>query len=390
MNILFICSSSDWHMRLWLTYFTGRHRVLIFSDREDYLKRQEFDERIKIIEDYGYFGKLLGWLDIKSLKVAHVNKLLSSGRYAKRINAIIEDHRVDIVHVHSLYYGFVSAGIRKDIPVVFTPMGSDIIIHAQQHPVYRYMARKAFSRADVVTGDSLLLRKQGYKVGAKQDHNYIIQNGVDTGVVYPRENDLKRRIGVQPGEVLIFSPRALMELYNIDVIIESIAAVRDAGYSIKCMFSYAFGGEYLAKLKSRVKELSLDGNVIWLGFLEYHEMAEHYNAADIVVSVPSSDSSPKSVYEAMFCRKPVIISDLEWSYELLADCDCLLRVKSRDSHALADRIKYLIDNKARRDRIASNAYAEAHKYFDYAANMKRMENIMIEAIDWKKGRSKLC
>lgn len=384
MTILFICSSSDWHMVLWLKYYAGRHKVLIFSDREDYLKRQEFDSRIEIIEDYGYFGKLLGWLNIKSLKVAHVNKLLSSGRYAKRINAIIDEHRVDIVHAHSLYYGFVSAGIRQDIPVVFTPMGSDIIIHAQQHPVYRYMARKAFSRAHVVTGDSLLLRKQGYKVGAKQDHNYIIQNGVDTEIVYPRENDLKRRIGVQPDEVLIFSPRALMELYNIDVIIESIAVVRDAGYSIKCMFSYAFGGEYLSKLKSRVKELSLEGNVIWLGFLEYHEMAEYYNAADLVVSVPSSDSSPKSVYEAMFCKKPVIVSDLEWSYELLSDCECLLRVKPRDFHALADCIKFLIDNEVQRDRIASNAHTVAHKYFDYSANMKQMEEIMIASIDRKK------
>jgi glycosyltransferase involved in cell wall biosynthesis len=386
MNILFICSSSDWHMRLWLSYYAGGHTVLIFSDREDYLKRQEFDQRIKIIEDYGYFGRLLGLLNIKSLKLAHLNKLLSSRRYSRIINNIVDEHRVDIVHAHSLYYGFVSAGIRDDIPVVFTPMGSDIIIHAQQHPVYRYMARAAFLRADVVTGDSILLRNQGYKVGAKRDHNYIIQNGVDTEVVYPRENDLKKVLDVARDETLIFSPRALMELYNIDVIIESIALVRDAGYRIKCMFSYAFGGEYLARLKNRVKALSLEATVIWLGYLEYHEMAEHYNAADIVVSVPSSDSSPKSVYEAMFCRKPVIVSDLEWSYELLADCECLLRVKPQDPYALADRIKYLIDNKSERDELASNAYRVAYKYFDYTSNMKEMERIMIETIDRKKGK----
>jgi glycosyltransferase involved in cell wall biosynthesis len=113
-------------------------------------------------------------------------------------------------------------------------------------------------------------------------------------------------------------------------------------------------------------------------------MAEHYNAADIVVSVPSSDSSPKSVYEAMFCKKPVIISDLEWSYELLSDCECLFRVKTNDSAALANGIKYLIDNKSVRDRIASNAYNLAHKYFDYSTNMQQMEEIMIAAISRKK------
>lgn len=383
MNILFICSSSDWHMRLWLKYFAIRHNVLLFSDREDYLNRQKFDDRIKIIEDYGYLGKLLGMLKIKSLSFAHINKLISSRRFTKLINAIIDEYQVDIVHAHSLYYGFVSSGIRNDIPVVFTPMGSDIIIHAQKHPIYRYMARKTFSRADVVTGDSVLLRKQGYKVGAKPKHNYIVQNGVDTEIVYPKGNDLKKKLGVTNEEVLIFSPRALMELYNIDIVIKSLAILRDAGYKIKCMFSYAFGGEYVRKLKGIVNELSLEGNVIWLGYLEYHEMAEHYNAADIVVSVPSSDSSPKSVYEAMFCKKPVIVSDLEWSYELLADCDCLIRVKVRDEHALANGIKYLIDNKSQRDRIASNAYDVAGKYFDYYSNMKQMEDIMFASVNSK-------
>lgn len=370
-------------MRLWLKYFAERHTVLLFSDREDHLKRQEFGERVKIIEDYGYFGKLLGMLNIKSLSVAHVNKILSARRYTKVINKIIGDHQVDIVHAHSLYYGYLSAGIHHNIPVVFTPMGSDIIIHAQRHPFYKYMARKAFARADVVTGDSLLLKRQGYKVGAPQEHNYIVQNGVDTEIVYPKNNDVKSRLGVSDDEVLIFSPRGLAELYNIDVIIRSLALIRDAGYKVKCMFTYAFGGEYLNMLKTIVNELSLERNVVWLGFAEYHEMAEYYNAADIVVSVPSSDSSPKSVYEAMFCRKPVIVSDLEWSHELLSDCGCLLRVKVRDSVELANGIRYLIDNKKEADRIAANAYALAHKYYDYYANMRQMEDIIVAAIERK-------
>jgi len=41
-------------------------------------------------------------------------------------------------------------------------------------------------------------------------------------------------------------------------------------------------------------------------------MPYFYRDSDVVVSVPSSDSSPRSVYEAMACGIPVIISDLEW------------------------------------------------------------------------------
>lgn len=380
MKILYLCSSADWHMVLWLKYFADRHEVLLFSDREDYLPRQQFGPKVQVIERYGHLGRLLGALALADGYWSRLDKLLSTGRYTRHIQRIVDEQRVDIIHAHSLYYGFLAAGIRRDVPVVFTPMGSDVILYAQTNPIHKRLARAAFARADVVTGDSILLQTQGYKVGARPDHNHIVQNGVDTEVVHPRRTDLKRRLGVADDETLIFSPRALAELYNIDVILRSIALLRDRGRKVRCMFSYAFGGEYVRGLKELTKELSLEKEVIWLGFLQYHEMAEHYNAADIVVSVPRSDSSPKSVYEAMFCRKPVVVSDLEWSHELLAGEDCVLRVKPGDAGDLAAALERLLDDRELRARLSANAYRKANEHFDYHANMRRMEDIMLAAV----------
>ena len=57
-------------------------------------------------------------------------------------------------------------------------------------------------------------------------------------------------------------------------------------------------------------------------------MSNHYNAADIVISVPSSDSSLEDKFnEAMYCKKPVVVSDLEWTNEILGDKNCFVRVK---------------------------------------------------------------
>ena len=44
------------------------------------------------------------------------------------------------------------------------------------------MASRAFKKADVVTGDSVLLQQKGFKVGAREESNYVIQNGVDTSI----------------------------------------------------------------------------------------------------------------------------------------------------------------------------------------------------------------
>ena len=111
----------------------------------------------------------------------------------RKIERIIEPYSIDIMHAHSLYYGYVASFIQSKKPIVFTPMGSDVIEYAQDHAIYRHMAKKAFSRADVITGDSLLLQNRGYKVGARCEHNHIIQNGVDSATFYPRSNNVRER-----------------------------------------------------------------------------------------------------------------------------------------------------------------------------------------------------
>ena len=110
------------------------------------------------------------------------------------------------------------------------------------------------------------------------------------------------------------------------------------------MFSFAFGGQYYLQLKRKVTTLGLDDYVIWLGYIEYKDMPLYYNASDLVISVPSSDSSPKSVYEAMFCGKPIIISDLGWSHELLSELECVCRVEVKNSDQLSSSVMRLISD----------------------------------------------
>ena len=147
------------------------------------------------------------------------------------------------------------------------------------------------------------------------------------------------------------------------------------------MFSFAFGGEYYSMLKRKVEVLDLTNHVIWLGYLKYEDMQLYYNACDLVVSVPSSDSSPKSVYEAMFCGRPIVISDLEWSYELLDRVECVCRVDEGNPVQLAESIKRIMSNRDFAEKLSKNALQIAHAHFDYSDNMEKMEKIMLEIVD---------
>ena len=81
------------------------------------------------------------------------------------------------------------------------------------------MAKQTFSQIDIITGDSKLIQSQGYKLGAKENSNFIIQNGVDTKVFYPKNTNIKIKLGIKKDETLLFSPRAITPNYNIDTII---------------------------------------------------------------------------------------------------------------------------------------------------------------------------
>ena len=325
MKILYLSSSSDWHIDLWAQYFTKNHSVYLFSDKENYLDDQPF-EGVTVSHSSGILGGILNFFAFKSHKLFQINKLISAKYYAYKIDALIKSENIEIVHAHNLYYGYVASFLKAKVPIIFTPMGSDIIIHAQNNIIYKHMARKAFDKAAVVTGDSLLLQKKGFEVGAKVEKNYIIQNGVDSSIFYPKENSLKKDFRIACDEFLFFSPRAITPLYNIHIILDALHKLKQSNHRFKCMFSYAFGGEYYSELKKKVNTLGLENNVIWLGYIKYEDMPLYYNACDLAISVPNSDSSPKSVYEAMFCGKPVIISDLEWSYELLDQFECVCSV----------------------------------------------------------------
>ena len=379
MKILYLSSSSDWHIDLWAQYFSKNYSVYLFSDKENYLDDQSF-EGVAVNHSAGLLGGILNFFGIKSHKLFQINKLISAKYYAFRVDALIKSENIDVVHAHNLYYGYVASFLKTKVPVVFTPMGSDIIIHAQNNFIYKHMANRAFFKAVVVTGDSLLVQKRGYEVGAKAEGNYIIQNGVDSSIFYPKGNSLKNDFHIGKDEFLFFSPRAITPLYNIDIILDALHALKKSNHRFKCMFSFAFGGPYYLELKHKATMLGLDDYVIWLGYVKYEDMQLYYNASDLVISVPSSDSSPKSVYEAMFCGKPVIISDLEWSHELLDELECVCRVDVRNAGQLSNSITRLISDSRFSEKITKNSLQIAHKNFDYEVNMAKMEYIMLEII----------
>ena len=87
---------------------------------------------------------------------------------------------------------------------------------------------------------------------------------------------------------------------------------------------------------SAIHRLGLGDAVTVLGNVPQERLSDVYRAADVVVSIASSDSSPRSVWEALACGRPVVVSDLPWARdELASGGQALLAALSADDVAAA-------------------------------------------------------
>ena len=103
---------------------------------------------------------------------------------------------------------------------------------------------------------------------------------------------LKDELGLGPGPVIL-SPRGLKDIYNPDVVVRAFERVREAVPDAQLVLKHS-GVEELLKPGWRDAP-----GVKVVGHVEADEMIDLFRAAEVTVSIPRSDSSPRSVWEAM-------------------------------------------------------------------------------------------
>jgi glycosyltransferase involved in cell wall biosynthesis len=306
-----------------------------------------------------------------------------------QLRQILRSWQPDILHAHRVSSAGWLGAFSGFHPFVVTPWGSDLYLHPQRSAAARRLAKIVLSRADLVTADSSDLCRKAIDYGASASATHGIQWGVDLRAFKPGAGvaRLRQELGIRSGPVIL-SPRGLHPVYNIDTIIRSIPAVKAAFPEVIYLLRrYNVDAAYQRRIEKLILELGLQSNTRWIGRVEpWERLADVYGMADLVLSVPSSDSTSVSLLEAFACGAPVIASDLPSVREWIIPGENGELAPARDHVQLAQATLHLLQ-----DPLRCLAYAEKNRNLvqeraDHQREMEKMESLYLGLLSSAPGQ----
>ncbi len=326
-DIYFVASARDYHAMDWYRavkrLLPGR-RVGVVTDL---VEGEGFERIVTDRDEVVVLVPLDRWLSSRQSRFGNlwrnVVKMGSVGLMAWRLNRFVAKRGRPILHAHSMYYIFLCW--LAPVEFIATPMGSDVLVRPDQSWAYRQGTILSLRAASTITVDSEALVEKIRQLADVEA--VIIQNGIDAAATAPGRTRTMARARVA-------SVRGMDPNYRILDIVRARNASRP---NVSIDFLYPFHEDgYRGAVLSEMRSGDVDH-----GRLGKVRMFELLAETRLVVSIPVSDSSPRSVYEAIFSGCCVAVAPGKWIDALPASMSARVFVADLASPSwLADALAF--------------------------------------------------
>ncbi len=298
--------------------------------------------------------------------------LVRSLRMSRALASIAAAVEPDLVHAHWLpEFGWMAA--REGLtPLVCSAWGSDVF---GVHGIGRSRSKRALEGSNLVLADSVPLARATRDLAERDVPVEVVRWGLDLQRFAPGDSsEARSRLGIAHRGPLIASVRGFKPVYNPQLLLEAFASVRSRANDAHLLLKFPLKSapKEAEQVKAAIKQLGISEAVTMLGNLPFERLPDVYRAADVVVSIASSDSSPRSVWEALACGRPVVVSDLPWARDEVApDREAVITRLDRDSIAAA--IERVLENRVLARRLSEGGRALAVCALDQKACIARID-----------------
>ena len=298
-----------------------------------------------LLNNYGGIGHLLR--NIIKVLVVPIQIFLVKRR--------IGSSKKNITFAHSTYYAFLAS--LAGIQYVSTPQGSEVLVRIENSILYKFFAHIAHKNAILITVDSLAM-KMKLKELLNLDSE-VVQNGIPIDFL---KSISEKPVGQKNDDLL--SIRGIAENYQVLEIIDCCSESKNLPLLQLCCPFY--DEDYFVKVQNKV----LQTGVIIHGKLNRKDFYQCLLRTKIAISIPISDSSPRSVYEAIYCGCVVIVRYNQYLEDLPA---CMLeRIVVTD--CAGDWFDVAYDKALERSKTTFCPTPDADQMYDQRLSFPRVLN----------------
>ncbi len=307
-------------------YDSNNFEIVVVLPKGSALVKELEGTTVKIIEIDGLKDKSL---DFKSLF---------------KLKKIIKAEKPDIVHTHASSVARIAARMVKGTRVIYTrhcayPV-SDRIKKGVGQFLYKNI-NEYFSDRIIAVGNAA--EENLLEGGISKEKIDTFFNGVEQIDVTSDDakKKLRKQYGVADNEYIVGILARLEYVKGHDTFIEAAKILLDK--KVKAKFFIIGTGTEEERLKSKVKELGLEKNVIFTGFIK--NVGDFLNIFDVQVNCSfGTETSSLSLLEGMSIGVPAVASNYGGNPYLIFDGENGFIVPIQNAQATADAIENIVTN----------------------------------------------
>ncbi|MEY5040841.1 MAG: hypothetical protein RLZZ414_372 [Bacteroidota bacterium] len=337
MNILIIGNISSIHDEKWITFLAKN------SEHKFFITQEKLNTPLKSSQIKNYQN--LGVNILPNLPSFSILKFWESIIGWIKIKQWVKKYKIDSIHIifptpHIFWVQFLN------LPLLVSTRGSDVLVVAKdliqnkslKNKLLLFLFNYNLKKSKFITCTSELQQKfleENFKYTIHKIT--IVRTGIDIDFV-----DSIITPQITKNKIRIFSPRFFVPIYNLETIITAIDNLPEK-FLNKIHLQLVEGKNIDEKYK--IKILKLLQNVRFkysiAKYFDKKELIEEYKTSDLVIMVPHSDGTPNSALETMLCKKPLIMSDLNYQSPLFNQT-CLFANPSK-TEDLTNTIEFALE-----------------------------------------------
>ncbi|HJZ69893.1 MAG TPA: glycosyltransferase [Blastocatellia bacterium] len=342
------------------------------------LDRERYDVRLAVLRKGGPFFNEIEPLfpvvpefPLNSFYDANAVKQLA------RLCALMLRERIDILHAHDFYSGFIgSAGARLvGVKVIACQrhlklsnrrvhLGGTRAIHRLAH---RILVNSQAIREKIVEHDT-----------ARAEKIVVINNGVEIAEPSaPARDELRCELGLASNVKLIGMVARLQEVKGHRFFIEAAARISRSG--VDAHFVLVGDGPLRSEIEKQIDDLGITTRVHLLG--DRTDVARLVSAFDLLVLASLHEGLPNAVMEAMAAGVPVVATAVGGAKELILDGETGYLAPPSNAAALAERIAFALGDETERVRITNAARNHIAASFGMERMVESVERLYDELME---------